>query len=114
MLVDAVFARGLVQIIEDRGAVGDRLGLGPGLEREAQGEHVRVGPDAGIAEQVPGPAQSLAPLQDHIAALRAVGLQMIARTHAGNAGAHDHYVEMFGHRPLQAHAYSTVSSAAST
>ncbi len=56
----------------DRGAVGDRLGLGPRLEVVAQGVHVAVGTDARIAEQVPGAADRLARFEDGVGLLGAV------------------------------------------
>src|ERR1019366_2932115 len=43
--VDAVLGRGLADIVQDLRPVGDRLGLGPWLERIAQREHVAVGTD---------------------------------------------------------------------
>ena len=40
--VDAVLARGVLDVGEDRRAVGDRLGLLPRAEAVAEREHVRV------------------------------------------------------------------------
>ena len=62
--VDAVVDGGLANVIQNVGPVGDRLRLRPRLERVAEREHVRVGADAGIAEQVPGAADAVAPLED--------------------------------------------------
>jgi hypothetical protein len=95
-LVDAVLDRGLPHVIEDVRPVGDRLRLGPRLERIAEREHVAVGTDAGIAKQIPGAADAVAALQDDVALARALFLQVIARADAGEAGADDQDVEMFG------------------
>src|SRR5947209_1470514 len=93
LLVDAVLGRGLAHIIEDARAVGDRLRLGPRLEGIAEREHVAVGADAGIAEEIPGAADGLASLEDDEALARTFRLQMIARSDAGQAGADDEDVE---------------------
>ena len=95
MLVDAVLGRGLADVIQDPRPVGDRLGLGPRLERIAEREHVAVGADAGIAKQVPGAADAVAALENDVALARAFLLQMKARADAGQAGADDQNVEMF-------------------
>ncbi len=93
--VDAVLGRGLADIVQDLRSVGDRLRLGPWLERIAQREHVAVGADAGIAEQVPGAADAVAALEDGKALARTFVLQVISRADAGQPGADDQHVEMF-------------------
>ena len=95
LLVDAVLGRGLADVVQDPRPVGDRLGLDPRLERIAQREHVRVGADAGIAEQVPGAADAVAALENDETLARALLLQVIAGADAGQAGADDQDVEMF-------------------
>ena len=94
-LVDAVIGRGLADIVQNPGPVGDRLGLDPRLERIAERKHVRVGADAGIAKQVPGAADAVAALENDVAFPRALLLQVIARADAGQARADDQDVEMF-------------------
>src|SRR5439155_1964714 len=64
LTVDAVLARGLAHVAEDRRSVRDGLRIRPRAKPEAQGVHVRVGSDAGIAEQVPGTADSAPRLED--------------------------------------------------
>jgi hypothetical protein len=71
--------------------------IGPGLEPEAEGEHVGVRPDARILEQVPGAADILPPLQDDEGLRRTPLLEMPGGTDAGDACAHDHSIDMFGH-----------------
>src|SRR6202048_3543545 len=94
LLVDAVLARGLADIIQDPRPVGDRLRLGPWLERIAEREHVAVGADAGIAEQIPGAADAVAALEDHKTLARTFLLQVKTRADAGQPGADDQDVEM--------------------
>ena len=94
-LVDAVLGRGLADVVQDPRPVGDRLRLGPRLERIAQREHVAVGADAGIAEQIPGAADAVAALEDDETLAGALLLQVIARADAGQPGADDQHVEMF-------------------
>ena len=95
-MLDAVLGRGLADIVQDPRPVGDRLGLDPRLERIAQRVHVGVGADAGIAEQIPGAADAIAAFENDKALARALLLQVIARADAGQAGADDQDVEMFG------------------
>ncbi len=94
--VDAVIDGGLAHVIQNPRPVGDRLRLDPRLERIAEREHVGVGADAGIAEQVPGAADAIAALEDGVALAGTLLLQMIARADAGKAGAYDEDVEVFG------------------
>src|SRR6202011_800209 len=61
-LVDAVLRRRLADVIQNPRSVGNCLRFGPWLERIAQREHVAVGADAGITEQIPGAADGLAAL----------------------------------------------------
>ncbi len=96
VLVDAVLGGGLADVVQNPRPVRDRLRLGPRLERIAEREHVAVGADAGIAEQVPGAADAVAALEDDKALGGAFVLQMIARADAGEPGADDQDVEMFG------------------
>src|SRR5579883_3495081 len=93
--VDPVCAGGVAEVGEDRGAVGDGARIRPRPEGIPERVHVGIGADAGIAEEVPGPAQRLARLEDHVAAVGTLGLQMIARGDARDARADDHDVDVF-------------------
>src|SRR5216684_7189810 len=95
LVVDAVLDSRLADIVQDPRPVGDRLRLGPWLERIAEREHVRVGADAGIAEQIPGAADAVAALEDHKALGRTFLLEVKTRADAGQAGADNQHVEMF-------------------
>src|ERR1700754_4671725 len=94
-LLDAVLGGGLAHVIENPRPIGDRLRLGPRLERIAQREHVAVGADAGIAEQVPGAADAVAALENDITFAGTFLLKMITRADAGQSGADNQHVEMF-------------------
>src|SRR4051794_35520701 len=69
-LIDTVFGGGLAHVVQDPRPVGDRLWLGPWLERITQREHVAVGADAGISEQIPGATYTVASLQERKALAR--------------------------------------------
>ena len=56
--------------------------------------HVRVGADAGVAEEVPRAADRAAGLEDLVAGPGAVGLEVMAGTDAGQAGPDDEHVEV--------------------
>src|SRR5262249_28591473 len=74
--------------------VGDRLFTAPRAETIAERVHVRVGANPGIAEQVPGTAKRLAPFQDDEGLLRAVALEVIGYSDAGETCTHDDDVEI--------------------
>src|ERR1700732_224565 len=95
LLVDAVPDGGLADVVQNPRPVRDRLRLGPRLERIAEREHVAVGTDARIAEQVPGAADAVAALEDDVALAGALLLQVKAGADAGQSGADDQDVEMF-------------------
>src|SRR5690606_41704573 len=52
-----VFPRGIRHVLLDRGTVCQHLAAGPGPEVVAEGEHVRVRANTGVAKQVPGTTQ---------------------------------------------------------
>src|SRR5579859_3251709 len=95
LLVDAVLGCGLAYIVENAWPVRNRFRIGPRLERIAEREHVAVGANAGIAKQIPGAADAIAPFENEVALARAFLLQVIARADAGQTGADDHDVKMF-------------------
>src|SRR5271165_5797852 len=92
LVVDAVLGRGLAQVRQDLVGARDRLFVAPRLELIAERVQVRVGPDARIAEQVPRAARGVPRLEDQVAALRVLTLQVIRGTDAGEAGADDEHV----------------------
>jgi hypothetical protein len=101
--VDALVRGGGADVPQDRRAVRDRLVVVPGPERVAEREHVGVGADARVAEQVPGAADGAARLEDGVRRPRALGLQVMARADAGQSGADDEDVEVLGSVAVGAH-----------
>ena len=65
--LNRMFVCCLMQIVQDRGPVGNGLGLGPRFEREAQRVHVRVRSNAWITEQVPCAANGRATFKNRVA-----------------------------------------------
>ena len=94
--LDVVLARGLTDVAEDVGAVGDRLRLPPRLERVAEREHVGVRADARVAEEVPGAADGVAGLEDGKGLLGQLGAQVAGGADAREAGADDQDIDVFG------------------
>src|SRR4029077_5257607 len=94
VVLDPVLARGLLAVVADFLDGGGRVLVGPRLEGVAEGVHVGVGADAGIAEEVPGAADRLARLEDRVALAGAVPLQMGTGADAGEAGADDQDVDV--------------------
>ncbi len=82
VLVDIVLARRLTDVVEDLGAVGDRVLTDPWLELEAEGMQVGIRPNPGEAEQIPGPTRALARLENPVAALRVMLLQVVGTADA--------------------------------
>ena len=72
--------------IDGPSAIGEPV---PRLEGEAEGEHVGVRAHPGVAEQVPRPADGVAGLEDRVRAVRALGLQVVARPDARQPGPDD-------------------------
>jgi hypothetical protein len=93
--VNAFIASGGRDVLADIIARRNGLGIGPGAERVAHGQHVRVRTDAGIAKQVPGATNPLPLLQNQVSLLWTKRLQVMARTDARQACAHDQDVKMF-------------------
>src|SRR5436305_3318069 len=94
LAVDSVLARGFPDVAEDRAPVGDRSVTGPGPERVAKRVHVRVRADARVAEQLPGSTDRAPGLEDRVALLRALGLEVISRADPREAGPDDEYVDV--------------------
>ena len=92
--VDAALAGGVADVAQDRGAVGDRLRLGPRPEAVAERVHVGVGADPGVAEEVPGAADPLARLEDRVALAGTALLQVMGGADAREPGADDQHVDM--------------------
>ena len=100
--LEAGLARRVLDVGADRAAVRDRLRLRPGPERVAHGEHVGVGADAGIAEEIPRAADPLAAFEDREGLPRCVAREMPGGVDAREARADDQDVEVLdagsGHR----------------
>ena len=90
----------LAHVAQDFLSRGDRRAY-PRLEPIAEGVEVAVGADAGVFVSQPGAAKALLGLQDDIAAVRALGLQVVGRTDAGDTGSDDQHVEVLGHAGLR-------------
>ena len=97
LLVDAVHARGVADVLANGRPVRDRLGVRPRPEPEAQRVHVGVGPDPGIPEEVPGAADRVARLEDGVALPRALVLQVVAGADAREARPHHEDVDVLLH-----------------
>src|SRR5579883_2124815 len=68
----------------------------PGLEAVAEGMQIGIGADTGIFVREPGAAKALLRFQDHKARIRQLPGQVIGAADAGDAGADDQHIEMFG------------------
>src|SRR4051794_33608715 len=93
-VADAVLVGGLVDVLANRGPVGQRARLLPRAEVVAEREHVGVRADARVAEQVPGAADRPARLQDCEGPPRAGHLEMAAGADPGQPSADDQDVDV--------------------
>ena len=100
LAVDAIGFRRFTNVAADRGAVGDRRIRQPWPKRIAEGEHVGIGADAGIAEQIPGAADGVAAFEDDERLARARRLQMIGGVDAGEPAADDDDIKMLWRHDL--------------
>jgi hypothetical protein len=97
--VHAVLAGRLPHVVTDRRPVGDRPLAGPRPERVPEREHVRIGPDAREAEQVPGAADGGPGLEDDECPLWMTNAQAAGGADPGQPGADDQHIDAFdGHR----------------
>src|SRR5690554_2544548 len=87
-----MFIRSFIDVVTDQVAIGNNLTLGPRFKVVAQGEHVRIGADAWVAEQIPSATNSVTALSDHKSLLGGVFAQVRSSANAGQAGANDNYV----------------------
>ena len=92
--IDPVGTRRLADVVQDRLSVADCPGTAPRAEVVAEREHVGVRPHAREPEQVPGAATRVPRLEDRVALAGQVGLQVVARADAGQAGADDQHVDV--------------------
>ena len=94
VLIDLVLFGRLLDVFEDGGPVGDGLLRDPRLEDVTERVHIRVGADAGVAEEIPRAAHPLASFEDDVALSGAAGLEVNRRADAREAGADDEDVEV--------------------
>ena len=92
--VDAEFTRGLAHIIEDGGPTGNRLRFFPWPERVGEGEHIRVGPNAREAEQVPSATNLRASLENDVSLAGTPRLQSVAGPNSGKTCTDDYNIEV--------------------
>src|ERR1700675_3247374 len=76
--------------------IRDCLAFQPRSKRISQREHVRVGANAGIAEQIPRPAESRTCFQYCIGLVGTVLLQAAGGADAGKTCANYQHIEMIG------------------
>ena len=91
--IDARDRGRLADVGAERLPARDDLLLRPGPPREGEGVEVRVGADAGVAEEVPGAADAVARFEDGVGGRGQGGLQPVGGVDAGDAGADDDDVE---------------------
>lgn len=92
--VDAVLGSGLVDVLPDCRALCDEFLVHPRPPGETEGVEVRVGADAGEAEEIPGAAHGIAGFEDGVAGIWELGLDTVCRVDAGDACADDDDVEV--------------------
>ena len=100
---ESVFVHGLVQIAAYRRPIGNGLRGGPGLKGKAQGVHVRIGANPGVAKQIPGAPHGPPRLKHDHLKLRALLAKVHRRADARDACAYDdniHLIHGVLHRRL--------------
>jgi len=83
LLFDAVIFRGIADVVQDRGSIGDRLRIGPRAKAITECVHVGVRTDSGIAKQVPCPAHRTAAFEDEKALVRTPLAKMTRAAYTG-------------------------------
>jgi hypothetical protein len=95
--VEIVLLDHLTHVFEDLVGRCDG-GAGPWLEPVAKGVQVAVGANARVLVGQPGAAKALFAFDDGETLARALGLQVVCATDAGDPSADDQHVNLFGHR----------------
>ena len=93
VLCHAGFLRGFLDVVQDGGPIGHGLLAAPRFEAVAQGVHVRVRANAGVAEQIPGTTQLVAGFPDAPGFVRALHLQMTRSTNARQTRTNDQDIQ---------------------
>ena len=88
------FGGGVADVIQDRGTIGDGLGVAPRAKAIAERVHIGVGANAGIAEKIPRATDRVAPFEYDEALVGAVHLQMTRSTNSRQPRAHDYDVHV--------------------
>src|SRR5579884_2230481 len=96
MAVDAILVRGRDQVFPYVHPVGHAFFAGPRLIGEGQREDAAVRAHTGVAEQVPGATDLLAPLQDDVADAWVALSNAVGGAQPRDPGADDHDVEVLG------------------
>src|SRR4051812_15953457 len=100
LLVDSVDFGSVAHVLENRRTICNRLRAGPRSELVAERVHVRIGSNAGIAEEVPCSAEGAAAFQNCKGLLRTFCLQIVSCPNSGESCAYDEYIDMVpAHRP---------------
>ncbi|CCH78510.1 hypothetical protein BN12_30036 [Nostocoides japonicum T1-X7] len=91
---EVVLGDRLAQVVQDERRIGDGVLVAPRLELVAEGVQVGVGPDSGVAEQVPRAADALAPFEDDDRLAGELAVEVCRRTDPGDPRTDDHDVEL--------------------
>ena len=99
-LADTILISRLIDIAENRRAVGDTLLRFPGLEVVTQRVHITVRANAGITEEIPCTANRLSALEQDEVPVGAIALQAHRGADAREPGTDDNHIECLGIRAL--------------
>ncbi len=92
-VANTVLVRRLIHVAQNRRTVCDTFFRLPWFEIIAEGVHVAIGPNTGIAKQVPCPTNRFATLQQNKVTIRTLALKTHCSADAGEARADDDDVE---------------------
>src|SRR5690606_35138986 len=92
--IDPALGDCVVQVLAYLLAAAEMLRSRPGAERVGEGVHPRVRADAGVAEEIPGAADSLTGLDHRIAQAWVVLAELTGHRDAGDPGTDDDYIHV--------------------
>src|SRR6185369_14353001 len=88
------FGGGVADVIQDRGTIGDGLGVTPRTKAIAERVHVGVGTDAWITKEIPRATDRFAPFEYDEALVGAVHFEMTRSTDPRQPRTHDNDVHV--------------------
>ena len=95
VLAKIILGNGFLEIAHDRRCIRNRLARRPWLKAKAERVHIGIGPDAGVAEQIPCAAEIFPTFHDGKCLAGTELFEVYSRPKPRNPCANDQRIDMF-------------------